>query len=125
MIEKKKIESYKDLEIWKKGVRFAIEIYKITSEFPVQEQFGLTNQLRRSAYSIPANVAEGFGRGSTKNYQQFLKIARGSLNEVETFLHIGLGIGLIDKIKFENLIEKTTELGKMIHGLIKKLTPEK
>ena len=83
------------------------------------------SQLRRSAYSIPANVAEGFGRGSTKNYQQFLKIARGSLNEVETFLHIGLGIGLIDKIKFENLIEKTTELGKMIHGLIKKLTPEK
>ena len=87
--EKKKIVSYKDIEVWKKGVRLTIEIYRITKEFPGSEQFGLTNQLRRAASSIPANIAEGYGRESTKNYLQFLKTARGSLNEVETFLYIG------------------------------------
>ncbi len=89
-VEKKKIVSFKDLEGWKKGVRFAIEICRITREFPGSEQFGLTNQLRRAASSIPANIAEGYGRESTKNHIQFLKTARGSLNEVETFLYIGL-----------------------------------
>jgi four helix bundle protein len=75
-VEKKKIVSYKDLEVWKKGVRFTIEIYRITREFPGSEQFGLTNQLHRSASSIPANIAEGYGRKSMKNYIQFLKTAR-------------------------------------------------
>ncbi len=123
MIERKKIESYKDLEIWKKGVRFAIEIYQITREFPAHEQFGLINQLRRASTSIPANIAEGYGRESTKNYIQFLKTARGSLNEVETFLYIGFGLGYLDKAKLDEQIEKTTEIGKMINGLIKKLNP--
>lgn len=86
--ERKKIESYKDLEVWKKGVRFSIEIYKTTSGFPITEQYGLTNQLRRASASFPADIAEGYGRESTKNYIQFLRTSRGSLNEVETFLYI-------------------------------------
>jgi four helix bundle protein len=122
-VEKKKIISYKDLEVWKKGVRFTIEIYRITSEFPSREQFGLTNQLRRAASSIPANIAEGYGRESTKNYIQFLKTARGSLNEVETFLYIGFELEYFNKQTLDNLIIKTTELGKMMNSLIKKLNP--
>ncbi len=124
MIEKKKIESYKDLEVWKKGIRFTIEIYDITKNFPVNEQFGLTNQIRRAVSSVPANIAEGYGRGSVKNYIQFLKTSRGSLNEVETFLYIGHGLNYLDKSNLDRLIEKTTELGKMLNGLIKKLAPE-
>ena len=119
--DKKQIESYKDLEVWKKGVRFSIEIYRITEGFPTKEQFGITNQLRRAAASFPANIAEGYGRESTKNYVQFLKTSRGSLNEVETFLYISHGLNYIDRTVLDELIKKSTELGKMITSLIKKL----
>lgn len=121
---KKKIESYRDLEIWKKGVRFSLEIYKITSGFPDNERYGLTNQLRRASASVPANIAEGYGRNSTKNYIQFLRISMGSLNEVETFLFIGYGLKYINKDYLNVLIEKSTELGKMINSLIKKINRE-
>ena len=123
MIEKKKIESYRDLEIWKKGVRFSIEIYQTTAGFPTTEQYGLTNQLRRSAASVPANIAEGYGRDSTKNYIQFLRIARGSLNETETFLFIAFGLKYIDKNILDGLLQHTAEIGKMLNSLIKKLNP--
>ena len=123
MIEKKRIESYRDLEVWKKGVRFSLEIYQITSGFPVNEQYGLTNQLRRASASFPANIAEGYGRESTKNYIQFLRTARGSLNEAETFLFISFGLKYLDKVSLDGLIQKSTELGKMLNSLIKKLNP--
>ena len=119
--EKKKIESYKDLEVWKKGVRFSIEIYQITSTFPASEQFGIINQLRRASSSIPANIAEGYGRESAKNYLQFLKTARGSLNETETFLYIAFGLNYLQKKTLDGLIIKSSELGKMLNSLIKKL----
>jgi four helix bundle protein len=121
--EKKKIESYRDLEVWKKGVRFSIEIYKTSSGFPVNEQYALTNQLRRASASVPANIAEGYGRESTKNYIQFLRTARGSLNETETFLFIAFGLKYIDRGSLDRLLEKSSELGKMLNSLIKKLNP--
>ena len=121
--EKKKIESYKDLEVWKKGVRFSIEIYKISSGFPTSEQYGITNQIRRASASFPANIAEGYGRESTKNYIQFLKTARGSLNETETFLYIAYGLKYISKESLDQLLTRSTELGKMINSLIDKLNP--
>jgi four helix bundle protein len=120
---KKRIESYRDLEIWKKGVRFSLEIYKISSGFPVSEQYGLTNQLRRASASVPANIAEGYGRESTKNYIQFLRTARGSLNETETFLFIAYGLKYIDKDTLNALTQKSEEIGKMVNSLIKKLNP--
>ncbi len=123
MVEKKKIESYRDLEVWKKGVRFSIEIYQTTAGFPITEQYGLTNQLRRSAASVAANIAEGYGRDSTKNYIQFLRIARGSLNETETFLFIAFGLKYIDKNILDGLLQHTAEIGKMLNSLIKKLNP--
>jgi len=121
--ERKKIGSYRDLEVWKKGVRFTIEIYGITSKFPVSEQYGLINQLRRASASFPANIAEGYGRNSTKNYIQFLRTARGSMNEVETFLYIAYGLNYINKDCLNTLTQKSAELGKMLTSLIKKLNP--
>ncbi len=118
-----KIESYKDLEVWKKGVRFTIEIYKITSGFPQSEIYGLSSQLRHASASVPANISEGYGRESTGNYLQFLRTARGSLNETETFLYIAYGLKYLDKRTLDDLLSKTSELGKMLNSLIKKLNP--
>jgi len=78
------IKDYKELEIWQKGVNLAIELYKLTRTFRESKKFGLTSQVRRAAISVPANIAEGWGRGSTKEYVQFLFVARGSLLELET-----------------------------------------
>jgi four helix bundle protein len=77
-MENKKIESYKDLIVWQKGIELVNEIYVLTKMFPKEEMFGLTNQMRRAAVSIPANIAEGWGRNSTKSYIQFVRISRGS-----------------------------------------------
>jgi len=87
-MENKKIESFKDLIVWQKGIELVNEIYKVTKHFPKEELYGLTSQIRRAAISIPANIAEGWGRGTTKNYIQFLEISRGSLYELETLIII-------------------------------------
>jgi four helix bundle protein len=98
-----------------------MEIYSVTSLFPDREQYGLTSQIRRAATSIPVNIAEGYGRESGKNYIQFLKISRGSLYELDTFLTIALGLKYLTKEQRNYLNEKTEELSKMINSLIKKL----
>ncbi len=82
-MEKQTVTTYKDLVVWQKGIELVNEIYVVTRIFPKEEMFGLTNQLRRAAISIPANIAEGWGRSSTKNYVQFIKISLGSLFELE------------------------------------------
>ncbi|GIZ15710.1 four helix bundle protein [Capnocytophaga catalasegens] len=83
-----KISSYKELIVWQKAIILVKQIYGITRLFPEEEKFGLTNQIRRSAVSIPSNIAEGYGRGSSKSYLQFLSVARGSLFELESQLYI-------------------------------------
>ena len=82
------MKSYKELDVWQKAVSLAIDIYKIAEKFPHSEKFGLTSQIQRAVTSVPANIAEGWGRGSTKEYIQFLHIARGSLLELETHIII-------------------------------------
>jgi len=82
-----KINSYKDLIAWQKGVALVSDIYKTTKTFPESEKFGMCSQLQRAAVSIPSNIAEGWGRKHTKNYLQFLRISRASLYEVETLLN--------------------------------------
>jgi len=95
------------------------EIYSITSTFPPEEKFGLTNQMRRAAVSIPSNIAEGWGRSLTKNYLQFLRISRGSLYELETQLTLSNDLEFLSKPdKAEGLI---VEVSKMLNTLIKKL----
>jgi four helix bundle protein len=81
---KKKIESYQDLQVWQKAMDLVIECYRLTQRFPANEQYGLTSQIRRAAVSVPANIAEGFGRWYSKEFVRFLLTTNGSLKEVET-----------------------------------------
>lgn len=114
-----KIKSYKDLLVWQKGLEIVVEIYKITNELPESEKFGLTSQLRRAAVSVSSNIAEGWGRGTQKQYANFLKIARGSLLEIETQLIIS---EKLNYIKYEqHIFTLIDEESKMLNSLIKKV----
>ncbi len=115
------MKDYKELEVWQKGVRLATESYRITQDFPKTETFGLTSQIRRAAASVPANIAEGWGRGSTKEYIQFLMFARGSLLELETQLIVSGKLGYLDDPKLKTAFGLITDVGKMLTRLIQSL----
>ena len=117
-MENKKIESYKDSFVWQKGVYLVNDIYTITKKIPKEELFGLTNQMRRASVSIPSNIAEGWGRNSTKNYIQFIRFSRGSLYELETLLVVARNQNFMDE-KTKSLVSgKIDEIGKMLNKLI-------
>ncbi len=109
--------SYEQLEVWQKAVNLVIEMYKATSCFPETEKFGLTAQIRRAVTSIPANIAEGWGRGSTNEYIHFLQIARGSVMELETHSIIAGKLGYISQEQLTALRAGIQEIGKMLNGL--------
>jgi four helix bundle protein len=113
------IKSYKDLIVWKKAKDLAIEIYKITSNFPKEEMFGITNQLRRAVVSISNNISEGTGRQYKKDTIQFLFVSNGSLNEVESMLQIANELGFINEKKTDELVQRTEEVRKLLKGFIK------
>lgn len=116
---------YKELEVWKESKELVKLIYKITESFPSTEQFGLTNQLRRSAVSIPSNIAEGVGRNHTKDTLQFLFIARGSIYELETQLILAHELSFVSKETFEKTEEKVHLCMKLISGFINYYTNKK
>ena len=117
----KGIKSFKDLEIWKRSIRLAKEIYQISEAFPKTELYSLTNQLRRAAISIPSNIAEGHTRKYTKEFRQFLYVALGSLAEVETLLVLSVELKCIHQDKILPLQKEIEELGKMINALLSRL----
>jgi four helix bundle protein len=90
-----KIRSYQDLRVWQKGMGLAEACYLLTRRFPKDEVFGMTSQIRRAATSVPANIAEGYGRDSKGEYIQFLRISQGSLKELETHLTLSRRVGLL------------------------------
>ncbi len=108
------MHQFKELLIWKKSRQFCSEIYSITSSFPSDEKFGITNQLRRASVSIPSNIAEGSSRNSNKDFSRFLEIAIGSAYEIETQLLIASDLGFIKSDKLEPLIIQLEEIIKMI-----------
>jgi four helix bundle protein len=112
----KKIRNHKDLKVWKKSVDLVDNIYRITESFPNKEIYGLTNQLRRSAVSIPSNIAEGAARGSKKEFIQFLYIALGSLAEVETQMIIASRLGYLNTLDF--LLNDVKLIQRLLNGLI-------
>jgi four helix bundle protein len=116
-----KISSYQQLDIWQKSMGLVTEIYQRSSIFPKAEMFGLTSQIRRAAISIPANIAEGWGRKLTKEFIQFLRIARGSLLELETHLIIAQNLGYIETQILDALLPRTKEINKMINAMISSL----
>lgn len=115
-----KIKSFTDLNAWKIGHQLVLSIYKITLDFPKEEQFGLTIQLRRATVSITSNVAEGFSRNSYKEKVQFYSMALGSLTEVQNQLLIAKDLKYISKEDFDLLAEQTVTVNKLLNGLIKK-----
>ena len=117
----KKIKSFKDLEIWKRSMALTKEIYQISEAFPKTEIYGLTNQLRRAAISIPSNIAEGHTRRYTKEFIQFLYVALGSLAEVETLLVLAVELKYVYEDKILPLQKEIEELGKMINALLARL----
>ena len=111
------IQSYRDLRVWREAMTLAEMAYRHTREFPKDELFGLTSQIRRAAASVPANIAEGYGRENTGNYVQFLRIAQGSCKEVET--HTLLAERVLDSHPNpEDLLRQCDIVGKMLPGLI-------
>ena len=115
------MKTHKDLNVWKKAVELVTVIYKETNGFPTSEIYGLTNQIRRSAVSIPSNIAEGAGRTSKKEFSRFLSISIGSASELETQLIISRNLGFIEDLTYENIIKELEDIRKMTSGLIKSL----
>jgi four helix bundle protein len=115
------MRSYKDLDVWKKGIDLTIDIYSLTNNFPKSELYGLTSQIRRASVSVPSNLAEGHLRDSTKEFLRFISISLGSLAEVNIQLIIVMRIGYLTDPIFTEVIQSTDELGRMIRGLQKSL----
>lgn len=115
------MEGYQNLQIWHKARTLVKVIYQITAVFPASEQFGLTNQIRRSAVSIPSNIAEGWSRSSTKDFINFLYIARGSLAELETQMVLSCDLGYTTSQNWQNLQIQIAEIGRMLNGTITQL----
>ena len=115
------MKKFKDLNVWKRAMELVKMVYTITKGFPEEEKFGLTSQMRRSAVSIPSNIAEGSGRDSDKEFNHFLFIARGSTYELETQLIISEEIGLLNSEELKMFSERIDEIQRMITNLQKKL----
>jgi len=115
------ILSYRDLRVWKVGMDIAERVYRLTKSFPRDELFGITSQLRRAAVSIPANIAEGYGRDSQGGYIQYLKVAQGSLKELETHLMLSARVDLAAENAVTPLLELCDHEGKMLATLITKV----
>ncbi len=110
--------SYRDLIAWQKAMKLVTEIYAATQRFPTEERFGITNQLRRAAVSVPSNIAEGQARFSQREFRHFLSQARGSLVEIETQLLIARDLKYLQPAKTEELLAAAAELGRLLNGLI-------
>lgn len=109
------------LIVWQKAHELVLKTYEITKDFPKDEQFGLTSQVRRAAVSIPSNIVEGKARGSNREYKRFLFMARGSLEEVKYQLFLAKDLNYIDEEKYKDVLNLVMETGKLLAGLIKKL----
>ena len=115
------MHNFKELKVWQKSIDLAVEIYKATSFLPTDEKFGLISQMKRCSVSIPSNIAEGSGRGSGAQFKYFLTISQGSAFELETQLIISNRLELLNDELSANLIEKTTEIQKMVYALDRSL----
>ncbi|NTE03436.1 four helix bundle protein [Agrobacterium tumefaciens] len=115
------MHNFKDLKVWQKSIELAVEVYKATSLLPNDEKYGLISQMKRCSVSVSSNIAEGSGRGSSAQFKYFLNISQGSAFELETQLIISNRLELLDDNLSKSLIEKTTEIQKMIYALDKSL----
>jgi four helix bundle protein len=117
-MDRKKLRSHKDLQVWQKSIELVTLLYAITEQFPGEERFGLTNQMRRVAVSIPSNIAEGAARNHNKEFIQFLHVALGSAAELETQLIISENLSFLSAEKSSEVLDKLSEIRNMLLGLI-------
>jgi four helix bundle protein len=115
----KVIESHRDLLVWQKSMDLAVLAYRLTVQVPADERYGMTSQIRRSAASVPANIAEGYGRESPGAYAQHLRVAQGSLKEFETHIELSQRVGLLQEEQMQQTIGHANEIGKMLRSLIR------
>jgi four helix bundle protein len=116
------IKSYRDLVVWQQAMDLAAKAYAVTRSWPKDELYGLTSQVRRAASSVAANIAEGYGRENRGSYQQFLRIAQGSLKELETHLLISERVGIATNEAIRPLMTDSESVGKLLRLLIRKLS---
>jgi four helix bundle protein len=115
------IKSYRDLKVWIDSMTLVEECYRFTKVFPRDEMYGLTSQIRRASVSVPANIAEGDGRDNTGSYVQFLKIAQGSLKELETHLLLSQRLKFASLDIAEDLLRQADSIGRMLRALVRSL----
>lgn len=117
-----KSHNFRNLKVWQLSMELVEEVYKVTSQFPKEELFGLTSQLKRSAVSVPSNIAEGSAKSSEKDFSRFLEISMGSSCELETQLILAQRLGMLSEESLNSLITQLHEVQKMVTGLAKSLT---
>jgi four helix bundle protein len=120
-MQKVQANRYEDLVAWQKAIEFVQRVYAITSNFPQEEMFGLKSQMRRSAVSVPSNVAEGQGRATRGEFLQFLGHARGSLYELETQILLASRLGYVNSAERDDSLAEAQHLGRILNGLISSL----
>jgi len=120
-VENRSIQSYRDLDVWQKAIALSVSCYRVTSELPKEELYGMTAQIRRASVSVAANIAEGHGREHTRTFIHFLRISQGSLKELETHLVLVEQIGLLAKERVQPLVTAADEVGRMLRALIRVL----
>ena len=116
-----KINSYRDLRVWQEALNLAETIYAVTAKFPREELYGLTSQIRRAAVSVPANIAEGYGRDNFGSYIQFLRIGQGSLKEIETHMILATRLKMADQSVEAEILSRFDSIGRMLRALIRSL----
>lgn len=116
------MRDYRDLRVWNAAADLAVDVFETTQRFPSEEKFGAVTQMRRSANSIAANIAEGFGGEQTGSFIQFLRIAQGSLKELETHAVIATRVKMLDPQSSARLFSQTTSVGKMLRAYIRSLS---
>ena len=115
------LKTYKELMVWQKAFRLCARVYAVSARFPREERFGLTAQIRRAAVSVPSNIAEGYTRGTTRDYLRFLAIASGSLAEVETQLLLAEELQFSPSESLRQLLDAREETDRMLNALIRSL----
>jgi four helix bundle protein len=120
-VDRKRIESFEDLIVWQRGIELVKQVYLVTSEGDLKKDFGLRDQLRRAAVSIPTNIAEGFERSSRKEYLLFLNIAKGSAGEVRSLLRVALEVGYLNQLRYDQLRDAVLTLSRYLSNQIRSL----
>jgi len=117
------VASHRELIVWQKAMDMTVQVYRLSDRFPRNELYRLTSQLTRAAASVPANIAEGNARGTRRDYANFISIAKGSLNETETFLLLATRLGYLSDQQTAPTLALVTEIGKMLTALRARLMP--